>query len=152
MKMFIVRWLAGGIMRDVAEGRKGARAQAAYLWLAGKKTYTGLILGLLLGAVNFFAPEAASRINEPAGLITGLLVGWGLLDKTWRNTTPPEWAGEGLKLLVSLGPAASGLVALVAQLRPDLAPTVDAWAAATAAATAWLGTRLNDPPALPQGK
>ena len=144
---FIARWLAGGIMREISEGKRGPVLYRWYWWAKGKKGATGWILALVLAAVYAVAPDLAQQIGPTVGTIAGLLVAWGFLDSKWREAIPPGFVSEALHLLLSLGPALSGLTALaVAHLSPEWSQRVDVGAGAVAMATAWLAAHLSPPP------
>jgi len=149
-----VRWFAGGIVRDIAEGKKGERAKAIYWWLAGKKTLSAAILAILFGALYAFQPDAAERLAQPAATVIGMLVAWGLIDKTWRNADPPKWVGDALQHLISFGAGLAVLFALVVNglhwwgcaSCPVYEEHARLAADAVAAAATWLAAWLNDPP------
>jgi hypothetical protein len=148
---FIGRWLAGGLIREIADGRRGARLQSWYWAAVGRKTMTGWVLALLLGATIAVNPQLGKEIMPYVGTVSGLLIGWGFLDKQWRESQPPEWVGEGLHTLLSLGPALSAIAALlVSHLSPEWASRVDLGAAAIGGATAWLAARFARPPLGPE--
>lgn len=96
LKKWLVRKVLLGQIRKVAEGGYGKVPQKIYWWMAGKKTYTGVIL---LGAVYILqravadgvcdstCTDIANTILGPVGLV---LVGAGLLDDAWRDEPPKE--------------------------------------------------------------
>jgi hypothetical protein len=155
--VLVARWALGGIVREIAEGKRGPRAKAVYWALAGHKRESAAILGLIFAALVTFEPATAAHIAPTATAVLGLLVAWGLVDSEWRKSTlPSEWSDE-LQQLLSYGPAISALVALVVEYLPQI-PSCD-WcaplafklqlvAAAVATATAWLAARMAPPPAV----
>jgi len=144
---FVARWLAGGIMREISEGKRGPVLYRWYWWAQGKKGSTGWILVLLLAGVYAVNPQLAEQIGPTVGTVAGLLVAWGFLDAKWRAAVPPGFVGDTLHLLLSLGPVLSGLTALaVAHLSPEWSERVEVGAGAVAMATAWLAARMAPPP------
>ncbi len=157
--LFFARWAMGGIFRDIAEGKKGPKAKAAYWWLVGKKRPVAAILGLLFAALVSFDPALALRIAPGIALVIGVLVTWGFVDAKWREMGPlPEWAPVFAKVM-SVGPIFAGIVALIVEVLQKVPDTRCAWcdplalkvqlaAAAVAASTAWLSARFTEPPAI----
>lgn len=153
----IAKWALGGIFRDIAEGKRGARLKRLYWSIAGKKRVTGAIIGVLFAAAAYFEPALAARHAEAAVLVIGLLVGWGFVDAAWRDGRPlPEWSAPFAKV-ASAGPALAAIVALLAEYLPQvphcswcepLALKIQLGAAGVAAATGWLAARFASPPAL----
>lgn len=143
-------WLLGGVLREIAEGKRGAKAQRAYLWLQGKKTITGFVLAVLAGALAALAPETRDAIAPGLGLVAGLAINAGLLDKTWRSAQPPAWASEALHAVVSAGPVvAIGVAALGRVIPGGWGDRLDMACLAVGQATAFLGAYLAEPPKLP---
>jgi hypothetical protein len=155
MKQFLAKWILGGIIRDIAEGKKGKKAQDIYWWLAGKKTATAAIAGLLFAALATWQPEVAKAWAPTVTLVLGIAVSVGLVDKAWRDSPMPvEWV-KAYKTLLSAGPAISAAVALVVELLPRVpgCESCSGWVVhiqemtvAVAAATAWLSARIARPP------
>ena len=88
----------GHLARDIAEGKKGPRLQAYYLWSRGKKTVTGLCLFLIFAAVTTFAPPYAETFFGACAVASGCLMALGLIDASWNNKPAfPEWFLESLK-------------------------------------------------------
>ena len=151
----IAKWALGGIFRDIAEGKKGEKLKALYWKAAGKKTVTGAIMGVLFAALLYFDPSLGGKVEPVAVMVIGLLVGWGLVDKSWRAGKPlAEW-GHSFREVMSWGPALSAIVALLVEYLPKiqgcswcgpLALKIQLAAAGVAAATAWLAARFTDPP------
>jgi len=151
---YAIRWLAGGIMREVADGRRGPRALAAYQFMLGKKTATGWILAVVLAAIAAFDPQLALKIAPALATASGLFMAWGFLDRDWRTSEPPAWVGEGFHTLVSLGPVLALITDLLVRYLSgagcagcgEWAHRIDLAAGSVAMATAWLATRLARPP------
>lgn len=142
------RWLLGGVLREVAEGKRGPKLQNAYLWLQGRKTVTGFVLAVMTGAVLALAPEQTALING-LGTLAGVAVSAGLLDKTWRNAQPPAWASEALHAVVASGPAVAIGVALLGRVLPGgWGDRLDLVCLAVGQATAFLGAYMAEPPKL----
>lgn len=153
MRDWAIRWFMGGIIRDIAEGKRGPKLKAAYWWATGKKTVTGFFLALLLTALYAYQPDVAAAWAPAMGTVAGALITLGVIDKQWRESTPPVWFPEALKTLVSLGPLASIIVAGLAKALPNHTAQIEAGAAAVGAATAWLAAHVSDPPEpTPEGK
>ena len=76
----------------VAEGDFGEGPKRAYWWLAGKKTWTGIALGVAWYALSdagqrgLCAPCASYA--EWLLYLSGILVSTGLLDKALRSAAP----------------------------------------------------------------
>ncbi len=153
----IARWALGGIFREVAEGKRGARLKAAYWWLAGKKRMTGAVIGLAYAAVFAFDQQLAARIAPTVAMVVGLFVGWGLVDAAWRDGRPlPEWQAPFAKIM-SAGPALAAIVALAVEYLPQIpgctwcdgfALRVQLVAAAVATGSGWLAARFSAPPTI----
>lgn len=81
----IGRWL-----HAAASGDKGPGLQKVYLWLQGKKTWTGMLLAAV-------AVGLASQGHGDAGdyvlLVAGILIPVGLADKAWQ-TAPTSFAQQ----------------------------------------------------------
>lgn len=144
---FGARWLLGGILRDVAEGKKGRHVYAAYWWLKGRKTIAGFVLAIIAGALAAFTPAEFAAIAPYAAIAGGVVINAGLLDKTWHNSEPPAWASEALHSIVAAGPVLAALVAGLGRVLPNgWGDTLDLWCLAAAEATAFLAAKLAPPP------
>ncbi len=151
---FFVKWALGGIFRDVAEGRRGARLKALYWALVGKKRAIGFTLAAVLGGTALVDPKLAAQIAPYVGTIAGLLVGWGLLDAGWRKEKPPaEWA-QAFRQVMSFGPLVAGIAALAVEWLPQIpgcvrcdhaAGWIQVGMAAVATATGYLSARFAEP-------
>lgn len=150
------KWLLGGVLREVAEGKRGPKAQAVYLAMAGKKTYAGFAMAALLGALMTYDPLTGAKIAALLGPWVGILIGAGLLDKAWR-TDRPAWAGDALGWLTGLSASLSLGVTLILHVLGEM-PGCDAcslWhdrledvAMGVGAATLWLNRFIAEPPAI----
>lgn len=102
-------------VRDAADGKLGPVWKARYWWLAGKKTWTGVVVAIAAAvAVGLGYSEVAVGI----GSIAVLAVEAGVLDKAWRTEIPPELtnsaafkflAAHSADLATILGLVAAGL-------------------------------------------
>lgn len=152
--LVLVRWFAGGILREIAEGKKGPKAKAIYWRLAGWKTDSGFILACAFGALWTFEPALAQQIWPAALSMIGILISAGLLDKNWRAEAPPVAWAQAFSSLMSWGPALSAAAALgvevLARLHCSWCPVasskLEVFAAGCAAGTAWLSARFAEPP------
>lgn len=155
-----VRWFAGGVFREIAEGKYGPTLQRAYLVSRGKKTEIGGMLALLVSAFLFYMPaEASKTVATPAfGSVSALLIVGGLIDKAWRTQPPPIWFMDGLHRIMSFGPVASACVAAAVQLLPLLPHChhcemavvyIQLGSAAVASVTGWLAAYCAPPPDVP---
>jgi hypothetical protein len=84
----IGRWLAGGLIREIADGRRGPTLQRWYWAAVGRKTMVGWVLALLLAGTITVDPQLGKQITPYVGTVSGLLIGWGFLDKEWRLKEP----------------------------------------------------------------
>ena len=141
---YAIRWLAGGIMREVADGRRGPKALAAYRFMVGKKTALGWILAVILAAIAAFYPQLDVRIAPAMATVAGLFMAWGFLDRDWRTSEPPAWVGEGFLVRYLSGAGCAGC--------GEWAHRIDLAAGSVAMATAWLATHLARPPIDGAGK
>ena len=155
MKNWIIKWFMGGIVRDIAEGKRGPRAYKVYWAMQGRKTYTSIILGILFAAFAFFQPDIAKQWAPTILPIIGFCVTAGLVDKEWRNSLPPVAWKEALAAIMAAGPAISAVFVVVANLVAKIpgcescegfAEKANYIAGAVAAATAWLAARFSPPP------
>jgi hypothetical protein len=81
-----ISWLLCQV-RAAAEGRLGLVWQERYVWLSGKKTYTGLVAAVASAIL------LALGYNDAAGAVAiaaTIAVQAGVLDKAWRNELP-DW-------------------------------------------------------------
>lgn len=150
------KWLLGGFLRDIAEGRRGPALQRAYKAMAGKKTYTGFALAALLGALMAYEPILGGQVAAYAGPWIGLLIGAGLLDKAWR-TEKPTWATDALSVLTGMGASLSLGVTLILYVLGEIpgCSACELWhdrvediALGVGAASLWLNRFLAEPPAV----
>lgn len=151
-----VRWAAGGIFREIAEGKRGPKLQKWYLAARGYKTATGGLLALLVAGFMFAAPQtASSTLATPLfGAAAGVLIVGGLIDKAWMVQPPPTWFMDALHEVMSYGPLLSGIVAALTQFLP-LVPGceqcqaavfyIDVGSGAVASATGWLAAYCAKP-------
>lgn len=118
----------GGLLRDVAAGKKGPGPQRVYLWLQGKKTPIGFALGACAAVLAAFVDEAA-QYSGILATVAAFLVSIGLADKAWR-AVPPGWNTRGLwialrkwwpDIVVLLGAATASLTSCSAELAATLA-------------------------------
>jgi hypothetical protein len=89
--------LAAQVITAIAEGKLGAWTKAAYIWMVGKKTWTGIILGAaavllgylcsLTGVTLPFDACAWQKYLVDASLIMASV---GLLDGAVRATPPDK--------------------------------------------------------------
>lgn len=156
---YAIRWLAGGLFREIYEGKRGPTLQRWALALKGKKTLIGFLLTLLVAALVVYQPAVLGAYGHLVLLATSVLVLGGFLDKAWWKSSPPAFIGEVLPTLLSFGPVASMLVALAVEFlsrNPECVScaewvdTVQLVAAAVATATGWLAARLAAPPDIPE--
>jgi hypothetical protein len=78
---FATRWI-----REVAEGYRHHWLGRVYWWLAGKKRWISLALGLTAGAlVQIGEPKAAAMV----GTVAAVLFLLGFVDKSWRTVEIP---------------------------------------------------------------
>lgn len=161
---FAARWFLGGIFRDIAEGKgKYARLTPLYWKLAGVKTRTAAVVGLLFAALAAFNHQLFAQYQKPILGVLAFLVTVGLVDADWRTERlPPSWL-EAFAKLMQAGPAISGAVALLVEYLPQipgcescagLASRIQTGAAAVAAVSAWIAARYyvvppTNPLALP---
>jgi hypothetical protein len=155
MKAWITKWLLGGFIRGIAEGKNGTGPKKLYWWLSGKKTATSALCGLAFAAFCAVKPALALEWAPTATFILGILVTVGLVDREWKNAPPlTQWKLWASSLL-SAGPAISAVFALLVQWLPlvpgcescaGFVPQVQWAAGAVAAGTAWLAARWNLPP------
>ena len=158
MKTWITKWLLGGVVRDIAEGKSGAGPKRLYWYLSGKKTQVSALAGLAFAALAAWKPQLALDWAPTITLVLGVMVTAGLADRAWKDAPPLEEWIHWLSHVLSAGPAISAAFALAIQLLPTV-PGCDGcasyvpqlrWAAgAFAAVTAWLAARWNFPPVFP---
>lgn len=124
------RWLgvryAQQWLRNAAEGKLGPRWQAAYWWTVGRKTYWGFALLLVTVALTALGED---KLTVTVGVVGGVLVTLGLLDKGWRGETP-RWflesrfyqllAAHGADIAAGFGYLAYRLEGCAAQFAWDL--------------------------------
>jgi len=87
-----------GWVREVAEGKRGEKAQAIYWALAGAKTWSGIVLAVAA------AITAASGQAEVGGWIAagaGVLISLGLVDRAWRTDIPAVLAQSSVYRLLA---------------------------------------------------
>lgn len=86
----VARWYLTRRIRAAAEGEEGEMPQRIYVWLQGKKTITGLVLAFAAGGL-----EAVGHHDYAVyvGVVAGVLMQVGLLDKAWR-AEPPKIGGK----------------------------------------------------------
>jgi len=158
MKAWATRWLLGGIIRDIADGKSGAGPKKVYWYLCGKKTTVSAIAGLAFAALAAWKPQLALDWAPTVTLVLGIAVTVGVADRAWKDAPPmTEWTIWVSKVL-SAGPVIAAAFALIIQYLPmvpgcdgcaSLVPQVQWLAGAVAAATAWLAARWNVPPNFP---
>jgi hypothetical protein len=94
LKTWLIRKVLLGTVRKCAEGAYGKIPQKVYWWLAGKKTYSGVVLlaavyvlhkAVADGVCDATCTDIANTILVPVG---GFLVAAGLLDDAWRDEPP----------------------------------------------------------------
>jgi len=150
------KWLLGGFLREIAEGKRGAALQRAYLFAAGKKTYLGLILAASLGALTTYDPAMGLKVASYTAPWIGLLIGAGLLDKAWR-TDRPAWASDALSYLTGIGASLTLGVSLIVHVLGEIpgCSACELWrdrvediSLGVGAATLWLNRFLAEPPAI----
>lgn len=155
VKELVVKWVLGGIVRDIAEGKKGAGLKRAYWLAAGWKTRTSAIAGLVFAALATWHPEIVARYGGEITFGLGVLVTAGLADADWKKAVPPFAWSDALHAIMAWGAALSGLLALAqfALMRipgcavcPRLAPEVEWYASAVAGVCTWLAARFAEPP------
>lgn len=155
VKELFVKWVLGGIVRDIAEGKKGAGLKRAYWLAAGWKTRTSAVAGLVFAALATWHPEIVARYGSEITFVIGVLVTAGLADADWKKAAPPQAWADALHQLMAWGAALSGLLFAVqwALLHvpgcaacPRLAPEVQWYAGAIAGVCTWLAARFAEPP------
>lgn len=154
------RWLLGGILREAAEGKRGPALQKAYLALAGWKTYTGLILAVLLGALMTYEPILGAKVTAYIGPWVGILISAGLLDKAWRSDRP-GWATDVMSYLSGFGATLSLGLTLILHVLGEIPGCTECvlWhdrmedvAMGIGAASLWLNRWLAEPPTIGDNK
>lgn len=158
MKDWLVRWTLGGIVREIAENKRGKGLHDLYWWLSGKKSITSAILGLAFSAFVSLYPQTAIDWAPTATFVLGIMVTVGIADREWKSAPPPEdWKRYASKIL-SAGPAIAAGLAFLANLLqtfPGCGGCAEyvkyvEWTAATfASLCAWIASRWNMPPAFP---
>jgi hypothetical protein len=158
MKAWITKWLLGGVMREIADGKRGSGPMKLYWYLSGKKTAVSSVAGLAFAALTAWRPDLALDWAPTITLVLGVMVTVGLADRAWKDAPPLEQWTRWLSEILSAGPAISAAFALAIQLLPsvpgcpscaDYIPQLQWAAGAFAAATAWLAARWNVPPNFP---
>lgn len=79
------RWV-GAWIAAAAAGKKGPGKQKLYLFLQGKKTVLGLVLGAVCAVLIYLSGDPGI-LEFLTGTVAVVLTSAGLLDKSWR--TPP---------------------------------------------------------------
>lgn len=127
LKKSLVNIVTGRILGDIAHkaaaGEYGAKVQKVYLATAGYKTYTGMVLVLVFGALDYFEPQLHSTTLNVSEYASMGLVGLGLLDKAWRNEPIfPVW------LLESVGRISGAITWVQITLIPFADPIIEHFA------------------------
>jgi hypothetical protein len=152
-----LRWFAGGVFREIAEGKRGPTLQRWYIFAQGKKTKTGGVLAFLLLAVGALRPDLVHEVGPWLGTAATILVAGGLIDKQWRKQAPPKELAESFHTVMSFGPVVAAGFALLVELLPripncascaDWVSTLQVLAAGIGTATGWIAAHLSDPPDL----
>jgi len=126
LKDKILYIVLGKLARDIAEGKKGPKLQAYYLWSRGKKTITGLFLSLIFGAVTLFDPPYARTFFASCTVASGCLMALGMLDASWNNRSAfPEWFLESLKRITAVLSTFHGALVPITELVHTLYPQGD---------------------------
>ena len=123
--------LLTGLIDDIANGKKGPKAQAIYWKLAGLKTYTGVILGSALVVFGVVGKEEWSTVL--GSVVALVLIPGGLIDRGYRNTIPGWLLDHPLyKLLKSYGTdIAAGLSGLILYFQSGNCPSWFGWQCST---------------------
>lgn len=153
----LAKFLAGGLVRDIAEGKRGPRLKAIYWRLAGRKTYTGFLLAALAGGMALADPTLAEQVAPVLGTIAAVLVSAGLLDRGWRSAPPPVALSQAWQQVLAFGPALAAVTALLIEWLPrvpgcawctDVAGYLQLGVAAMGVAVGYLAARFAEPPAI----
>lgn len=158
MKEWIVRWFLGGIVREIAEGKKGEGPKRVYWWLTDRKRTWSALAGLFFAALVTFNAPLAEKWAGTFTFVLAVMVTIGIADKDWKKAAPlAEWVAP-VQALMSAGPVLAGIVAFVVEFLPQvpncascghLALEIQFYAGVVAAVTTWLAARLAPPPAFP---
>jgi hypothetical protein len=128
VKNKILYIVLGHLARDIAEGKKGPKLQAYYLWSRGKKTVTGLFLFLIFSAVTTFAPPYTETFFGACAVVSGCLMALGLIDASWNNKPAfPFWFLESLKRISAVLTTFHGALIPLTELVHVLYPSGDAY-------------------------
>lgn len=114
----LLRWLGerfvGSCVRQIADGKYGLWARAAYWKLAGWKT--PISIAVLAVAFISLGLGVDPRSAELAGWVGGLLAGAGLLDKAVRSGGRPAWLTDNWAYRLAVEYAGTIAAALSAAL------------------------------------
>jgi len=94
LKKWLIRTVLLGTVKKAAEGGYGSRAKAIYWWLAGKKTWAGVIVATV--AYGLQTATSAGVCGQECGDAAGwllyglapLLISAGVLDEALRAEPP----------------------------------------------------------------
>lgn len=157
LALIAIKLFAGGLFRDIAEGKRGPKLQALYWRLCGYKRLTGFALAAVLGGMAVADPALFASLAPTLGTVAALFVAWGFLDKGWRTAPPPVEISAAWHSLLAFGPILAAVAALAIEWLPripscgwcaDVAGYLQISVAAVGIASGYLAALLTEPPAI----